>query len=156
MLTVLKLHSCEGITSASMAAISHSYMLEVWIHFLQILLLPAFLCHLWPNDTFSIWSEMSLNFLQVLELDMCSLLTSVSLDLPRLQNIRLVHCRKYIICCSIYPPFTQSFFLKKNLSLPRSLISFPSVEMFHSNLCFNYISAADLLTWTYGVSCYHL
>ncbi|TKY74859.1 F-box/LRR-repeat protein 15 [Spatholobus suberectus] len=29
MLTVLKLHSCEGITSASMAAISHSYMLEV-------------------------------------------------------------------------------------------------------------------------------
>ncbi|KAK7351311.1 hypothetical protein VNO77_10655 [Canavalia gladiata] len=59
MLTVLKLHSCEGITSASMAAISHSYMLEV------------------------------------LELDNCSLLTSVSLDLPRLQNIRLVHCRKF-------------------------------------------------------------
>ncbi|KAG5045081.1 hypothetical protein AAZX31_06G051600 [Glycine max] len=59
MLTVLKLHSCEGITSASMTAISHSYMLEV------------------------------------LELDNCSLLTSVSLDLPRLQNIRLVHCRKF-------------------------------------------------------------
>ncbi|XP_027333810.1 F-box/LRR-repeat protein 15 isoform X3 [Abrus precatorius] len=59
MLTVLKLHSCEGITSASMAAIAHSYMLEV------------------------------------LELDNCSLLTSVSLDLPRLQNIRLVHCRKF-------------------------------------------------------------
>ncbi|XP_028116215.1 F-box/LRR-repeat protein 15-like [Camellia sinensis] len=57
MLTVLKLHSCEGITSASMAAISHSYMLEV------------------------------------LELDNCSLLAAVSLDLPRLQNIRLVHCR---------------------------------------------------------------
>ncbi|KAG4392001.1 hypothetical protein AAZX31_04G054500 [Glycine max] len=59
MLTVLKLHSCDGITAASMAAISHSYMLEV------------------------------------LELDNCSLLTSVSLDLPRLQNIRLVHCRKF-------------------------------------------------------------
>jgi len=29
MLTVLKLHSCEGITSASMAAIAHSDMLEV-------------------------------------------------------------------------------------------------------------------------------
>ncbi|XP_044479549.1 F-box/LRR-repeat protein 15-like isoform X1 [Mangifera indica] len=29
MLTDLKLHSCEGITSASMAAISHSYKLEV-------------------------------------------------------------------------------------------------------------------------------
>lgn len=33
---------------------------------------------------------------QVLELDNCSLLSSVSLDLPRLQNIRLVHCRKYV------------------------------------------------------------
>ncbi|KAL0394229.1 UNVERIFIED_CONTAM: F-box/LRR-repeat protein 15 [Sesamum latifolium] len=60
MLTVLKLHSCEGITSASMAAIASSYMLEV------------------------------------LELDNCSLLTSVSLDLPRLKNIRLVHCRKFV------------------------------------------------------------
>ncbi|KAF8393616.1 hypothetical protein HHK36_021860 [Tetracentron sinense] len=60
MLTVLKLSHCEGITSASMAAISLSYMLEE------------------------------------LELDDCSLLTSVSLDLPHLQNIRLVHCRKFV------------------------------------------------------------
>ncbi|GER32081.1 F-box/LRR-repeat protein [Striga asiatica] len=60
MLKVLKLHSCEGITSASMAAIRHSSMLEV------------------------------------LELDNCSLLASVSLDLQRLQKIRLVHCRKLI------------------------------------------------------------
>lgn len=40
-------------------------------------------------------SNMFPTLLQVLELDNCSLLTSVSLDLPRLQNIRLVHCRKY-------------------------------------------------------------
>ncbi|XP_075508242.1 F-box/LRR-repeat protein 15 isoform X1 [Primulina tabacum] len=60
MLTVLKLHSCEGVTSASMTAISRSPMLEV------------------------------------LELDNCSLLTSVSLDLLRLQTIRLVHCRKLV------------------------------------------------------------
>ncbi|XP_057799893.1 F-box/LRR-repeat protein 15-like [Salvia miltiorrhiza] len=60
MLTVLKLHSCEGITSASMVAIASSSLLEV------------------------------------LELDNCSLLTSVSLDLQRLKNIRLVHCRKFI------------------------------------------------------------
>ncbi|XP_047320069.1 F-box/LRR-repeat protein 15-like [Impatiens glandulifera] len=58
-LTVLKLHSCEGITSASMASISHSHMLEV------------------------------------LELDNCNLLASITLDLGRLQNIRLVHCRKF-------------------------------------------------------------
>ncbi|XP_077236336.1 F-box/LRR-repeat protein 15-like [Tasmannia lanceolata] len=60
MLTDLMLHSCEGITSASMTAISHSYMLED------------------------------------LQLDCCSLLTSVSLDLPRLRNISLVHCRKFV------------------------------------------------------------
>ncbi|XP_051151583.1 F-box/LRR-repeat protein 15-like isoform X2 [Andrographis paniculata] len=60
MLTVLKLHSCEGITSASMIAIASCYMLEV------------------------------------LELDNCGLLTSVSLDLERLKNIRLVHCRKFV------------------------------------------------------------
>ncbi|KAL6556702.1 hypothetical protein OROGR_005990 [Orobanche gracilis] len=60
MLTVLKLHSCEGITSASMLAIAYSDMLEV------------------------------------LELDNCSLLTAVALDLPRLKNIRLVHCRKFV------------------------------------------------------------
>lgn len=60
MLTVLKLHSCDGITSASMTAISISHMLEV------------------------------------LELDNCSSLTSVSLELSRLQNIRLVHCRKFV------------------------------------------------------------
>ncbi|EEF46136.1 conserved hypothetical protein [Ricinus communis] len=35
------------------------------------------------------------SMLEVLELDNCSLLTSVSLDLPSLQNIRLVHCRKF-------------------------------------------------------------
>jgi len=34
--------------------------------------------------------------MQVLELRSCSLLTSVSLDLPRLKNIRLAYCRKYV------------------------------------------------------------
>ncbi|TYJ29802.1 hypothetical protein E1A91_A06G091200v1 [Gossypium mustelinum] len=33
--------------------------------------------------------------LEELELDNCHMLTSVSLDLPRLQKIRLVHCRKF-------------------------------------------------------------
>lgn len=33
MLTDLKLESCEGITSASMAAIAQSYMLEVCPYF---------------------------------------------------------------------------------------------------------------------------
>ncbi|GMI89366.1 SLOW MOTION [Hibiscus trionum] len=75
MLTVLKLDNCEGITSASMAAIAHSYMLEE------------------------------------LELDNCHMLTSVSLDLPRLQKIRLVHCRKFAdlnVQCSMLSSVTVS------------------------------------------------
>ncbi|OVA06837.1 F-box domain [Macleaya cordata] len=75
MLTVLKLDNCEGITSASMVAISHSSMLEV------------------------------------LELDNCSLLTSVSLNLSHLQNIRLVHCRKFVdlnLRCPVLSSITVS------------------------------------------------
>lgn len=60
MLIDLKLHSCEGITSTSMSAVSYSRMLES------------------------------------LQLDNCGLLTSVSLDLPRLRSISLVHCRKFV------------------------------------------------------------
>ncbi|KAL6883720.1 hypothetical protein ACP4OV_011134 [Aristida adscensionis] len=59
MLVDLKLLSCEGITSASMAAISYSRLL------------------------------------QALQLDNCSLLASVSLDMPHLKNISLVHMRKF-------------------------------------------------------------
>lgn len=55
---VLKLHGCDGITSASMAAIAFSYTLEV------------------------------------LELDSCNLITLLSLDLHRLQKIRIAHCCK--------------------------------------------------------------
>ncbi|KAD5317631.1 hypothetical protein E3N88_17577 [Mikania micrantha] len=86
MLTVLKLHSCEGITSASMSAIQNSYMLEVRM-FSVVSILAANFCN------FSLFIFFSP---QVLELDNCSLLTSVFLDLPHLQNIRLVHCRKFV------------------------------------------------------------
>ncbi|KAI5669614.1 hypothetical protein M9H77_19467 [Catharanthus roseus] len=75
MLTILKLHSCERITSASMAAIAHSSILEV------------------------------------LELGNSSVLTSVSLDLPRLKKIRLVHCRKFVdlnLRCSMLSSITVS------------------------------------------------
>lgn len=60
MLVDLKLHSCEGITSASMGAIAQSRLLEA------------------------------------LQLDNCSLLTSVSLDLPHLRKISLVHLRRFV------------------------------------------------------------
>ncbi|XP_047322294.1 F-box/LRR-repeat protein 15-like [Impatiens glandulifera] len=75
MLTVLKLHSCDGITSASMASLAYSSMLEV------------------------------------LELDNCNLLASVSLDLTHLQTIRLVHCRKFVdlnLCSKMLTSITVS------------------------------------------------
>jgi Leucine-rich repeat (LRR) protein len=59
MLTDLKLVSCEGINSSSMAALSHCVMLEV------------------------------------LAMDYCWLLTSVTLDLPRLRSISIGHNRKF-------------------------------------------------------------
>ncbi|KAG7024372.1 F-box/LRR-repeat protein 15, partial [Cucurbita argyrosperma subsp. argyrosperma] len=112
MLTVLKLHSCEGITSASMTAISSS------------------------------------SSLKVLELDNCSLLTSVSLDLPHLQNIRLVHCRKFsdlslqsvklssimVSNCpslhriNITSNFLQKLVLKKQESLAKLVLQCPSLQ----------------------------
>ncbi|KAG6608338.1 F-box/LRR-repeat protein 15, partial [Cucurbita argyrosperma subsp. sororia] len=112
MLTVLKLHSCEGITSASMTAIS------------------------------------SCSRLKVLELDNCSLLTSVSLDLPRLQNIRLVHCRKFsdlslqsvklssimVSNCpslhriNITSNLLQKLVLKKQESLAKLVLQCPSLQ----------------------------
>ncbi|KAG8091312.1 hypothetical protein GUJ93_ZPchr0012g20512 [Zizania palustris] len=59
MLIDLRLLSCEGITSASMASIAYSRLIEA------------------------------------LQLDNCNLLASVSLDLPHLKNISLVHLRKF-------------------------------------------------------------
>ncbi|KAE8735266.1 F-box/LRR-repeat protein 15 [Hibiscus syriacus] len=49
--------------------------------------------------------------LEELELDNCHMLTSVSLDLPRLQKIRLVHCRKFAdlnVQCSMLSTVTVS------------------------------------------------
>lgn len=54
--------------------------------------------------------------MQGLELDNCSLLTSVCLDLPRLRNISLVHCRKYVS--------VSFFFYRKVLQLYYSSLSF--------------------------------
>ncbi|CAM6026920.1 unnamed protein product [Sphagnum balticum] len=60
MLTDLKLHSCEGINSSSMAALAHCVMLEV------------------------------------LAMDVCWLLTAVTLDLPHLRSISLSNNRKFV------------------------------------------------------------
>ncbi|WOL09380.1 hypothetical protein Cni_G18133 [Canna indica] len=60
MLLDLNLDSCEGITSASMSALSYSHLLEA------------------------------------LFLDNCGFLTSISLDLPHLRSISLVHLRKFV------------------------------------------------------------
>ncbi|KAL3024403.1 hypothetical protein AAZX31_04G119100 [Glycine max] len=86
MVWKMSINGRVGMLHFSMAAIAHSYMLEV------------------------------------LELDNCSLLTSVSLDLPRLQTIRLVHCRKQVsasffflwifLVCRLYSLFLFITFLQ--------------------------------------------
>ncbi|KAK8933541.1 F-box/LRR-repeat protein 15 [Platanthera zijinensis] len=90
MLIDLKLHNCDGITSASISAISYSRMLEA------------------------------------LQLDDCSLLTSVSLDLPHLERISLVHCRKFLYLNLLSPRLT--YVKVSNCSLLR-YISIASNEL---------------------------
>lgn len=63
----------------------------------------------------------NLSILQVLVLDNCSLLASVSLDLPCLQNIRLVHCRKYVFTSPFALQITDSFSFFLSLSANKGL-----------------------------------
>ena len=82
--------------------------------------------------------------LQVLELDNCSLLTSVSLDLPRLQNIRLVHCRKYILLLHLISPISSNLPKKETPSLSLvEIVLFPSFGFVFDLIFFFF--PADLL-----------
>ncbi|OIW21891.1 hypothetical protein TanjilG_13838 [Lupinus angustifolius] len=77
MLTVLKLHSCEGITSASMAAIAHSTMLEV----LEL-------------DNCSLLTSVSLDLphLQNIRLVHCRKLADLNLRTTMLSTILVSNC----------------------------------------------------------------
>ncbi|XP_076926226.1 F-box/LRR-repeat protein 15-like [Bidens hawaiensis] len=77
MLTVLKLHSCEGITSASMAAVSHSYMLEVLELYNCSLLTSVFL---------------DLPRLQTIRLVHCRKFVDLSLRSAVLSSIKVSNC----------------------------------------------------------------
>ncbi|RYQ85246.1 hypothetical protein Ahy_B10g104750 isoform B [Arachis hypogaea] len=115
MLTVLKLHSCEGITSSSMAAIAHSSLLEV------------------------------------LELDNCSLLTSVSLDLPLLRNIRLVHCRK-LADLDLRTIMLSSMVMSNCPALRQINITSNSLQVCLSFFCSNTLQYRSLNNGLFGIA----
>ena len=59
MLTELRLESCEGINSSSMAALSHCTMLEVRTRQCAVaIFIEMLICFLWitpTNDTLDLW-----------------------------------------------------------------------------------------------------
>ncbi|CAL0319094.1 unnamed protein product [Lupinus luteus] len=77
MLTVLKLHSCEGITSASMAAISHSSLLEV---------LELYNCNLFTSVS------LNLPHLQTVRLVHCRKFTDLNLRAIMLSSMLVSNC----------------------------------------------------------------
>ncbi|KAK4353258.1 hypothetical protein RND71_028776 [Anisodus tanguticus] len=81
MLTVLKLHSCEGITSASMAAISHSYMLEV---------LELDNCSLLTSVSLDLPRLQNIRLKLVLQKQ--ESLTTIALQCPNLLEVDLTEC----------------------------------------------------------------
>ncbi|KAF9616332.1 hypothetical protein IFM89_029586, partial [Coptis chinensis] len=68
-----------------------------------------------------------LGLCQVLELDNCGLLTSVSLNLQYLQNIRLIHCRKFVDL-SLQSPKLSSITVSNCASLHRINLSSNSLQ----------------------------
>ncbi|OIV96427.1 hypothetical protein TanjilG_09854 [Lupinus angustifolius] len=77
MLTVLKLHSCEGITSASMTAISHSSLLEV---------LELYNCNLLTSVS------LNLPHLQTIRLVHCRKFTDLNLRAIMLSSMLVSNC----------------------------------------------------------------
>ncbi|XP_012077197.1 F-box/LRR-repeat protein 15 isoform X2 [Jatropha curcas] len=85
-----------ALTCANLHVLNASYCPNISLESVRLPLLTVLKLHSCEGITSASMAAISHSYmLEVLELDNCSLLTSVSLDLPRLQNIRLVHCRKF-------------------------------------------------------------
>ncbi|KAJ4833613.1 F-box/LRR-repeat protein 15 [Turnera subulata] len=85
-----------AVTCASLHILNASYCPNISLESVRLPMLTVLKLHSCEGITSASMAAISYSYmLEVLELDNCSLLTSVSLDLPRLQNIRLVHCRKF-------------------------------------------------------------
>lgn len=86
-----------ALTCGNLHFLNASYCPNISLESVRLPMLTILKLHSCEGITSASMAAIAHSYmLEVLELDNCSLLTSVSLDLPRLKNIRLVHCRKFI------------------------------------------------------------
>ncbi|KAL4571153.1 hypothetical protein LXL04_017904 [Taraxacum kok-saghyz] len=84
-------------TCTNLHVLNASYCPNISLESVRLTMLTVLKLHSCEGITSASMAAISHSYmLEVLELYNCSLLTSVFLDLPRLQNIRLVHCRKFV------------------------------------------------------------
>ncbi|GLT75982.1 hypothetical protein SLA2020_476690 [Shorea laevis] len=112
MLTVLKLESCEGITSASMAAISHSYLLEV---------LELNSCHLLTSVS------LDLPRLKNIQLVHCRTFTDLNLQSVMLSCVIVSNCSA-LQRISINSSSLQKLALKKQENLTSLALQCQSLQ----------------------------
>ncbi|XP_042965343.1 F-box/LRR-repeat protein 15-like isoform X1 [Carya illinoinensis] len=85
-----------ALTCTNLHFLDASYCPNISLESVRLPMLTVLKLHSCEGITSASMAAISHSYmLEVLELDNCSLLTSVSLYLPHLQNIRLVHCRKF-------------------------------------------------------------
>ncbi|KAL0330505.1 UNVERIFIED_CONTAM: F-box/LRR-repeat protein 15 [Sesamum radiatum] len=86
-----------AMTCGNLHILDASYCPNISLETVRLPMLTVLKLHSCEGITSASMAAIASSYmLEVLELDNCSLLTSVSLDLPRLKNIRLVHCRKFV------------------------------------------------------------
>ncbi|KAF5802605.1 putative F-box domain, leucine-rich repeat domain superfamily [Helianthus annuus] len=86
-----------SISCTNLHVLNASYCPNISLESVRLTMLTVLKLHSCEGITSASMAAISHSYmLEVLELDNCSLLTSVFLDLPRLQHIRLVHCRKFV------------------------------------------------------------
>ncbi|KAF5468651.1 hypothetical protein F2P56_012790 [Juglans regia] len=85
-----------ALTCPNLHFLNASYCPNISLESVRLPMLTVLRLHSCEGITSASMAAIAHSYmLEVLELDNCSLLTSVSLDLPHLKNIRLVHCRKF-------------------------------------------------------------
>ncbi|XP_038696416.1 F-box/LRR-repeat protein 15-like isoform X2 [Tripterygium wilfordii] len=85
-----------AVTCTNLHVLDASYCPNISLESVRLPMLTVLKLHSCEGITSASMAAISHSYmLEVLELDNCSLLTSVSLDLPLLRNIRLVYCRKF-------------------------------------------------------------
>ncbi|CAN6478332.1 unnamed protein product [Victoria cruziana] len=107
MLTSLDISNCSPVTDETLREIAlacpnlhvldASYCPNISLESVRLPLLTNLnLCNCEGINSGSMTSLSYCYMLEDLQLDFCWLLTSVSLDLPRLRSISLVHCRRFV------------------------------------------------------------